>query len=63
MKNIYINENGRTACSSHGGMYLTSAINENPNAKEYDTPADNWVRLTDKERAEYDLACETCGAA
>jgi|OM-RGC.v1.036069060 hypothetical protein len=61
MKNLYINENGRTACSNHGGFYLTHAIKENPTAAEYDTPADNWVRLSAKDLAEFDLSCETCG--
>jgi hypothetical protein len=61
MNAIYINENGRTTCLRHGGMYLTAAVKANPNTNNYDTPLDNWERLTTETLQEFDLHCETCG--
>ena len=60
-KALYINENGRTVCRAHGGSYLDSRLESNPNAVMIDTPLDNWLRLDAEDRAEFpDIDCEDC---
>lgn len=70
----YINQNGRIACTQHGGYYLRSATrDETPQA--VGTPLDGWTRFSDEaalgfvsdmNKEGYDLTlstiCEGCNA-
>ena len=55
---LFINQNGRIACSKHGGFYLErlvendERVNRMPN--EYTTPLDHWLRIPE----EIDAVCE-----
>ena len=60
-KALYINENGRTVCRAHGGSYLDSHLESNPDAVIIDTPLDNWPLLDAEELAEFPhIDCEDC---
>ena len=56
---VWINENGRVICLSHGGHYLQSAV-KNGAGLEVSTPLDHWIRFTSDEAVEHGLTCEDC---
>jgi hypothetical protein len=57
---LYINDNGRVACSRHGGSYLTSALTARPGARLLPTPLGTWERFDAPDVVEYGLTCATC---
>lgn len=69
MPQIYVNQNGRVACSLPrcGGSYLASATSAEGGHRRIfiDTPLDNWMRIVDAEDLtiirESSGGCE-CGA-
>lgn len=58
-KTLYISNNGRVACSKHGGGYLQSHLEVHPNAREISTPLDHWLRVEPEDGEEFDFDCET----
>lgn len=56
---VWINENGLITCLAHGGHYLQSAV-KNGAGIEVPTPLDHWIRLTEREAAVHEFACEQC---
>lgn len=56
---VWINENDRVICLSHGGHYLQSAV-KNGAGLEVSTPLDHWTRFTSDEAVEHGLICEDC---
>lgn len=66
----YINQNGRIACTEHGGAYLRSETRTSQPAT-VDTPLDNWERISQTEADDFvewvqgtgvkmERACEGC---
>lgn len=59
---VFINQNGRVACGSHGGGYLKSYLESHPQTSSVKTPLDQWerVKVSEAEAAGFLVACEEC---
>lgn len=58
---LWIDENGRIACTIHAGHYLASAVAADPGGIEHRTPLAHWVALGSVGRVSYETyACEVC---
>jgi hypothetical protein len=54
---LWINQNGKTACEKHVGVYAMQELQQNPFAVEMITPLDHWLLLLDIDE---DIKCESC---
>jgi hypothetical protein len=66
---LFLNESdGRICCPAHGGHYLQSAHDNQPDAAWFDTPLGTWSRWSIADEADWRAAtgapacCESCGA-
>lgn len=60
---LYISNSGEVQCgknSRHGGAYLASMLEANPEAEEITTPLDVWKQVPDSLSSS--LVCEACEA-
>jgi hypothetical protein len=52
---LWVGTNGSVTCDEHAGVYLKSAIQNNPTERNHITPLDWWVIYS-----EASFPCETC---
>lgn len=55
---LWIDDNGRTACSKHGGHYLSTEVEADPAAQVIYTPLTSWVRIPSA--SAQGVSCEEC---
>lgn len=54
-RTVYINQNGMAVCADHGGDYLRSALERDPDSTQIFTDLDHWMRFDNCVHE-----CETC---
>ena len=66
---LFLNQSdGRITCARHGGDYLRSGHDGQPDAAWYDTPLGRWTRWTMVDEQDWrtmigaPACCESCGA-
>jgi hypothetical protein len=52
---LWVGAGGSVTCDAHAGVYLKSAIENDPTATHHETPLDWWLEYSLRE-----LPCETC---
>lgn len=57
-KALWIDDNGRTACSEHGGYYLSTEVESNPDVQMIYTPLTSWMRIPPT--SAQGISCEDC---